>query len=168
MALIVETGAGLPNANGYVLKAEFEAYWAERAITLPDGDEDGAIIRASQWLDNTYRPRFQGYRRNLRLQSMEWPRVGVTDRSGVYVDFTTLPAEIKQAVCEAAIRDLTEPGSLAPDLDRGGQIKGLAAGTARIDYALGAPVQTTFQIIDGILSSLLGDVNPYFSVAVRA
>jgi len=47
---------------------------------------------------------------------------------------------------------MAEPGSLSPDLDRGGAIKTLKAGSVEIDYAESAPVSTTFTAIDGLLS----------------
>jgi hypothetical protein len=168
MTLVLETGVGIANANAYADETTLDTYADDRGITLADGDAEAALVRASQWLDNTYRPRFQGQRVKLRLQGMEWPRYGVADSGGFFVPSDAVPVEIVRATCEAAIRELTEVGSLAPDLDRGGQIKELQAGSVRLVYGANASAQTTFQIIDGILASLLGSPSQYTARAVRA
>jgi len=168
MALIVEDGTGLTNANAYVSIIDFEAYCDLHGLDIGDNDEEPAVIRATQWIDSFYRGQFAGYRKNLRAQSLEWPRYGVIDRAGFYVDPNALPKEIVQATCEAAWRETVAIGTLMPDLDRGGFIKELQAGSARIVYGSNAPVVTTFNVIDGILSALLGPQHSMFSAAVRA
>jgi hypothetical protein len=67
-----------------------------------------------------------------------------------------VPIEIVHATIEAAVRELATPGSLAPDLERGGAIKSLRAGSVGIEYMGNAPAETIFTLIDGILSGLLG------------
>lgn len=165
--MIVETGAGLSNSNSYVSETDLGTYCDDRGITLASGDAEAALVRATQWIDSTYRNRFQGQRVKLRNQNLEWPRVGVADASGFFVPYTEVPIEIVRATCEAAIRELTEAGSLAPDLDRGGNIKELAAGSVRVVYGANATAQTTFQIIEGILAGLLGSPNAFTARAVR-
>jgi hypothetical protein len=167
MALVVEDGTALSNSNSYASEDTLDTYCDDRGIVLADGDAEAALVRASQWIDSTYRFQFSGIRVKLRAQAMEWPRVGVIDGSGFYVAFDQIPTEIVKATCEAAIRELAEPGSLAPDLDRGGAIKAIQAGTARIDYGANAAPQTVFQIIDGILAGLIGASSPYSVRAVR-
>jgi hypothetical protein len=79
-----------------------------------------------------------------------------------------IPQEVVQATCEMAIRELIEPGSMMPDLDRGGQVKELAAGSVRIVYGDNALAQTTFQLVDGIMAGLLGSpVASFVGTAVR-
>ncbi len=149
MALVLEDGTGLANANSYASEATLGTYADDRGLTLASGDAEAALIRASQWLDSTYRSRFQGYRVRERAQALEWPRFSVYDASGFLVDSDSVPVEIVSATCEAAIRELTEAGSLAPDLDRGGQIKELGAGSVRIVYGDNAPTSTTYTAING-------------------
>ncbi len=52
------------------------------------------------------------------------------------------------------MRELAEPGSMAPDQER--RIKTLIAGSVEIDYELGVPQATNFTVIEGILAPLLG------------
>lgn len=168
MAFLVEDGSGVAGANSYATEAVFESYCDDRGITPADGDVEPALVRATQWIDSTYRSRFQGQRVKLREQGLEWPRYGVADSNGFFVPYTAVPVEIIRATCEAAIRELAEAGSLAPDLDRAGNIKELAAGSVRVVYGTNATAQTTFQIIDGILAGLLGAANQFTARAVRA
>jgi hypothetical protein len=171
MTLVVETGAGLSNSNSYVSVDAFETYCDDRAITLASGDEEAALIRATSYLDNTYRTRFTGYRTKRREQALEWPRVGAYvyipnnssdmayaggfDPAYDYIAQDVIPIEIINATCEAAIRELSSPGILAPDLDRGNAVRRLKAGSVEIEYGASATATTTFQAIDLALSGLL-------------
>lgn len=186
MGIVVETGIGLANANSYASENTLGDYADDRAITLASGDAEAALIRASQWIDATYRSRFPGVRTNGSAQGLEWPRKAgsyylgsfvqsgylatVTDIEGIAIATNAIPSALIKATIEAAVRELTSPGSLAPDLDRGGAIKSLKAGSVAIDYATTAPVTTTFTLIDGILAGLLvgGETSLYTGRAVRA
>jgi hypothetical protein len=79
------------------------------------------------------------------------------------------PDRVKMAIVEAAIRELASPGSMQPDRARGGRIKSVGAGSARVEYAENAPAETTFLAIDGLLRGLVtgarGDV---FTFSQRA
>lgn len=156
MALVVEDGTGLAGANSYVSEAEFEAYCDASALTIEAGDEDAALVRATRYIDGEYRLRFPGTRLNGRAQALEWPRKDAVDQFGDDIDDDEVPVEIKNATCEAAVRELADPGSLSPDLERGGKIKELAAGSVDIIYADGAPAETIFSIIDKALSGIVG------------
>jgi len=180
MTLVVETGAGLANSNSYVSAAAFESYCEDRAITLASGDEEAALIRATSYIDNTYRTRFTGYRTKRRDQALEWPRVGAYvyipnnssdmayaggyDPAYDYIAQDVIPIEIINATCEAAIRELAVPGSLTPDLDRGGAVKRLKAGSVEIEYGASASATSTWTAIDNALSGLLRSV----AMGVRA
>lgn len=162
MTLIVEDGSVVEGANSYTSLEVANAYHALRgnaAWTGTDGVKEAALIRATAYIDLRYRGRFPGTRVEGREQSLEWPRTGATDANGIAIADDEIPIEILNAVCEAALRELTEAGSLMPDLERGGEIKSLKAGSIAIEYADGAQVETTFSIIDGILSSLVGVIS---------
>ncbi len=66
------------------------------------------------------------------------------------------PDQVKFAIVEAAWRELAKPGSMQPDMARGGKIKSAGAGPAQVTFADGAPVETTFKAIDGLLAGLVG------------
>lgn len=168
MAFTIEDGTGVADANAYVTETELGTYADDRAVTLASGDAESAIVRATTYIDATYRTRFVGYKTNGRDQGLEWPRTGVLDAQYFPIANDEIPIEIKNATCEAAIRELTTPDSLLADLERGGQIRMLKAGSVEIEYGANATPTTTYRVIDGILSGLLGAASASFvGTAVR-
>lgn len=157
MALIVEDGSGKPDAESYVSVSDFRTYCAKVGYDLTGkGDEEleQALRRGTRGLDGLYGPRFIGAPVSVS-QALEWPRIGAVWRGSELPD-DSVPQKVKDAACEAAWRELSDPGSLAPDLDRGGRIKSMQAGSVELVYADGAPAETTFASIDGFLSGLIG------------
>lgn len=186
MSLIVEIGQGAPNADTYVSAEACAAYAVNRGLGFgSDLSADAALRRATSYVDNTYRLRFPGFRTFRRAQTLEWPRTNayytyttppgpVPVYSVAYAYFpydlvpaNTIPPEIITATCEAAIREYADPGVLQPDLDRGGAVSLLKAGSVEVKYSAGAPAQTVFQIIDAALSGLIGVQSAYSARAVR-
>ena len=168
--------AGSPDRTQYVTAAEATSYHAARGNTAWTGTDDvknAALIRGSAAIDAKYGGKFTGQKTGERSQQLAWPRelwdgTYVTDQDGFDIMPDEIPQEICDATCEAALRELVEPGSMLPDLERGGAITGLKAGSVEIDYATNAPAKTTFSIIDGILSGLLGNVSTGGVVFARA
>lgn len=159
MTIVVEDGTGLPNANSYVSEADADAYATDRGHTdWVDSAEDkeAALIRATAAIDAIYGYKFSGWRVNGRDQALEWPRTGAYDREENVVVDDSVPVEVEHATVEAAIRELASPGSMMPDLERGGDIRRLKAGSVEVEYAATAAATTTRQIIDGILAPLFG------------
>lgn len=195
MAFVVETGAGIANANSYTSEEMLEEYADDRGITPAASDNvEAALIRATTYIDS-YRARFPGYRRFGRAQGLEWPRIGAYypiqssginasyfDQIGIYssqsqyVDYIlpdAIPIEIIRATCEAAFRELTRPNSLMPDnvvdTSGGGALKKISAGGSSKEYAVGVVATRStvpFPIIDDILSALLITTGS-FGVAIR-
>jgi hypothetical protein len=163
MTIVVEDGSAPSGANSYVSEDELDTYADDRATELADGDAEAALIRASAAVDARYRGRYPGYRTNGRAQSMEWPRTAAYDNEWNPIAGNEVPVELKNAVCEIAIRELSSPGSFIPDLERGGQIKMLKAGSVEIEYADNAIATTTFQLVDGILAPILSSAVASFS-----
>jgi hypothetical protein len=160
--LIVEDGTGLSTANAYVSVDDCAAYCTDRGLAFgasPTVTGEQAIIRASTAIDAIYRDRFPGNKRKGRAQAMEWPRSSAFDNSSELIADDEIPIEIIQAVCEAAIRELAEPGSMMPDLERGGGVRRLKAGSVEIEYGANALNQTTFTAIGNLLSGLLAGGN---------
>jgi hypothetical protein len=158
MPLTVEDGTGKADADAYVSLAGCAAYATARglAFTSSDALKEQAIVRATAWLDGRYRQRWQGYRRYGRNQALDWPRLEVVDETArEAIEGNELPAEVVRATCEAAIRELAVPNSLNPDLERGGAVQRLKAGSVEIEYSAGAPAITTYRIIDELLAPLL-------------
>jgi hypothetical protein len=170
MTLVVEDGTGKPDADAYVTVEDCGTYAVARGLTFPTspaGPAEAAIIRATAAIDALYRARFSGQKLNGRTQSLEWPRKCAFDASGSAIDSDEVPFEIVNAVCEAAVRELAAPNSMMPDLERGGQIQMLKAGSVEIQYGANAAAQTTFSIINGLLSGLIGGSGGLFAEAVR-
>jgi hypothetical protein len=86
---------------------------------------------------------------------MEWPRSDAYDNSDELIAADEIPVEIIQATCEAAVRELADPGAMMPDLERGGGVRRLKAGSVEIEYGANAANQTTFSAISALLSGLL-------------
>jgi hypothetical protein len=189
MAIIVETGSGVPGANSYISQATFETYAETHGLSIAgktDDEIESAIIRARSWIDNNYRSRWPGVRTYGSGQTTQWPRKAgsyyygtfvqssylstVTDAEGLPIPINSIPAELIAAAAEAAWRELIKPGSLSPDLPRGGGIKSVRAGSAGVEFFDSAAATTTFQVIDDLLAGLLvsAETSSYTGRAVRA
>lgn len=156
--LVVEDGSIVANANSYIDYDYAENYHTLRgnsAWAAGDSTEKQyAIIRATQAIDSIYKGKWKGNPTEYGTQELEWPRLGVTVGS-TSIDDDIIPAAIKKAVCEAALRELTSPNSMTPDLERGGEIKRVKADTVEVEYSDGANATTTFTAIDGLLADLV-------------
>lgn len=165
MTITVEDGSGIASANAYISVDDCNTYCADRGLTFatsPTSLGEQAIVRATAALDAMYRARFPGYRTDGRSQGLEWPRTAAYDVDWYPINNDEVPIEVKNAVCEMAVRELADPGSMLPDLDRGGQVQSLRAGTVEIVYGSNAVARTTFQLVDGIMARLLGPSNASF------
>jgi hypothetical protein len=158
--MALDTTPGGQNSDSYVTVEEAAEYAASRGLAFPPSPTDAAeqaLRRATAWIDNTYRSRFPGEATDV-WQALEFPRCGAIYRGQPY-DEDTIPPQIKSATIEAAIREMESPGSLSPDLERGGAVKSLKAGSVEIEYADNADLKTTFTAIDGLLSPFLKPVS---------
>lgn len=193
--LIVEDGSGIANSNSYAALATADTYFTDRGnaawFAATNDAKASALIRATAWLDGRYRGRYPGYRTLGRGQGLEWPRVGAytydpdNGRSNAYAGglgyyqssqylfgynylaSNIVPREIVSATAESAVRELAAYGSLAPDLQRGGAIHEVHAGSVGVTYEGGANPNTVFQVVDLILASLLMGGSPYSGRAIR-
>jgi hypothetical protein len=183
MALIVETGVGLANAESYLSVEDANAYHAARgnAAWTAEGDNnpEAALRRATAYLDGRYRNRWRGWRTHGRAQALEWPRQYVyaygpndDDIYGYARDFAygapysdtaiasnEIPRELKDAVAEAALREIIEPGILTPDITLTGRVKSETVGPISTTYADvpygSAASRPIITMIDDLLANLL-------------
>jgi len=112
MALIVEDGTGLDNADSYVSRADADTYVTNHGnesewTSASDDDKDRALRIATAWLDGRYAGRWKGWRLRGNLQALDWPRDNVIDNEGYYLSYDELPAEIVIATIVAAVTHLT-------------------------------------------------------------
>ncbi len=180
--LIVETGAGVANANVYDTMVNISAYhesmgneaWAD-AESSPDNERESAFIRGTAYIEGKYGMRLNGKRKNGRNQSLWLPQIGLTDYAGESIAEDEIPIEWKRATYVAALRELTAPGSLAPDYDGLGRVKSETLGPLSVTYMdvqKGvSDSQPVIEEIDRILQTLIGyartDRGLYFGEVTR-
>lgn len=116
---------GAADANSYATALEAQAHWDatgfdHSGFAVPA--IEAALIRATAWMDGTYRARFSGQRENGRAQSLEWPRSNATDRNGEEIESGAIPREVVSATAEAAQRELAGV-ALSPDVTPGQAVK---------------------------------------------
>jgi hypothetical protein len=159
VTLTVEDGTGFTTANAFVSLADCDQYHLDRGNTSwigTDEDKEAAIIRATSYLSRT--PHWSGYRVKGRDQALAWPRYDVMDGQwSVAPD--SVPVEVIHATCEVALRELTTPGTLNPDVTRTQIVKKEKIGPIETEYTTGStravdsrPVLT---IVDDLIRGLI-------------
>lgn len=136
MALVPETGAGLPNADALVDLAFADSYlesvgrqeWAAGSVS----DREAAIRRASGWASDFFL--WKGRRTHGREQALAWPRTGVTDREGLSVPSDEVPIEVRRSVSLAALAELLDPGFLSPEIVPGEQAASVRVGPIAVSF----------------------------------
>ncbi len=161
MGLIVEDGTGQAGAESYGSVAEADAYHTPRGNestwTDLDLDEKEQHLRnATSFLVRAFRSRWAGSR-VYSTQRLDWPRAGVTV-DGFSVPSTIVPADVKEACFELALRGVDGP--LLPDLDTGSnQVKKEKVGPLETEYfQANVDAQERFPAVNAILA-------PYFGTA---
>lgn len=137
MALVVEDGTGLTNANAYVDVDTVDAYHVLRCNKGWSGSteaKDAAIVRATEWIDRTFD--FMGEIKNagdsassLDIQALAWPRNQVFHEEGYLVDPDSLPIQVVNAAAEVALVALT--GVLDPSV-RGPLVRSMTERVGRV------------------------------------
>lgn len=137
--LVVEDGTGKPDADAYASRQAVLDYWAARDDTAfsaaTAAKADGAIRRATQFLDAQWSDRFKGARAG-EAQAREWPRTGVTTSEGWLVD--GVPKCIIEATAELSKMALAGPlagSGAASSAPSQSAITSLEAGPVKISYA---------------------------------
>lgn len=161
MAVIVESGQGLPDADSYVSADDCLAYAGRLGLVFLD-DEAGmsALRRATTWLDGTYRDRWPGIPAHGREQSLQWPRKQAADVYGSRIEATEVPREVIDACCQAAIREFGQPGILSPDVTPGRIMSSASvSGAVSVEWKAGGGIdgqRPVVTVIDDILAPLIG------------
>lgn len=101
MALVIETGSGVPGANSYASVAEARAYATARGLSLPADDTavERALVLACDKLE-TY-----AYKGDKADESnpLEWPRQNVYVGAATEpLDNDAIPDRLKTAQCQLA------------------------------------------------------------------
>lgn len=160
MSLTVEDGTGLADAESFLSVADAQAYWTAHGHSYAgktDTEIEQALRRATQYITGRYRGRWPGTALNGRDQALPWPREDATDIDGEEIASDELPQELLDALAEAAIRELNDPGSLTPDSTETDRVKREKVGPLEVEYAGGttADVRPTVTLIDELLAPIL-------------
>lgn len=138
MALIVEDGSVVANAESYVSVATADLYWSARNNSTwsaaSEAQKEAALREATQFLDGSYR--WSGTLVNS-AQALAWPRVLTLDKAGRTVSSSSVPNAVKSALCELALEALS--GRLMASLERGGMVQSESLGPLAVTYFPGAP-----------------------------
>ena len=106
MAFVVETGAGLSNANSYASVSAADSYVADRGIAgwtaLSSTIKQQSLVNATDYLEATYRGAWKGNRVS-ETQSLSWPRYNVIV-DGFNFPANVVPTQVINACIEMAIR----------------------------------------------------------------
>lgn len=165
MALIVETGAGLANAESYASVVEADTRLAAFGFTawagLATSAKETALRLATDFMVNSYRTRWKGFRTNS-AQALDWPRYEVERVDALasgyggasYYDSASVPAEIKAACIDLAYKT-TQGVELAPDIDQAQ--KRVKVGPIEVEYDTTGNQTTVFRAIESKL-------RPFFNI----
>ena len=123
MAIVIENGTGLANAEGYISVADSDTYhtnFGNDDWTGTDGEKEIGIRQATQYLDQKYVLRWKGISLTS-TQALDWPRGGVITADGYTLSSSALPLDLVHACAELAVFALTE--DLVPAITSPGTVK---------------------------------------------
>ena len=156
MALIVEDGSGLANADSYISVADADTYHLNlgRESSWVDKDDEFkefSLRRATNYMVQFYRLSWKG-NRVLATQKLDWPRQGVVVDSFEIAD-DDLPVDIANACAELAFKTIgTTPSGvdLAPDLKP--KKKRVKVGPIETEFFESATQSVVYRAIGGMLA----------------
>lgn len=146
MTLIVETGAIIANANTYISVADFEAFAVARGITIV-GDSEQLLIQAMDYIESLI---YQGFKLT-QTQPLQWPRSNVW-LDGYYVNVNTIPKQLKDGECFAALAIDAGTDALQPIQQ---QVVRERVGEIEVEYSAGSVNIVTDVKTNNALSKLL-------------
>ena len=102
MALVVETGTGLPNADSYITLADARVYAANYGLTLPSDDTEAEIaLRQGCAYIELQEGRYSGTRVSTS-QALAWPRTDAANSFGSQYPDNVVPIQLGRAQVAAA------------------------------------------------------------------
>ena len=109
MALIVETGLIVANANSYISLSDAATYhtlYGNLDWVATDADLEQALINACMSMELLYGPRYLSEKVYYSTQSLLFPRMYFYDNNFTLVPLNTIPPKLKQAQAELALMSL--------------------------------------------------------------
>ena len=156
MAIIVEDGTVIANANSYVSVAFIDTFCANLGLSsweaADDDDKDTALLRAMAYIEGMS---FKGYKTEDD-QTLKWPREAATDEDGYAIDTDAIPTCLKNASARAAYEELASPGILQGNLTRDDFTTSERVDVISITYEQGKN-EIVFRAIDTYLSGIVVD-----------
>ena len=154
MSLICEDGSGKSDSESYISVADASSYHTARGNTAwaalaTDALREAALRRATDYMRQAYRSRWQGYKVN-EDQALDWPRYDV-EVEGYAVDSDIVPTEIKNACAELALK--ASAAELNPDLTQG--VLSEQVGSIAVTYDKSSPQNVRYKAVDAILAPYL-------------
>lgn len=161
MALVIEDGSIVTDANSYVTIDEARAYATARGKTLPvvDADLTALLISAMDYLE-AQRARYQGSKVSA-TQELQFPREGV-QIDGIDLEATAIPSILKQAQIRLAI-EAAAGVDLMPTRT-GAFVKKEEVGPIVTEYSekVGVSVEPEITAVEALLAPLFGAVSVGF------
>ena len=152
MALVIEDGTGYITAQSYVTSVEVITY-ANLYGQTPPVSTEVSIMQAMRYLEGAYYDRWVGYKKT-EDQALSWPRTYAVKRDGWSISESTIPKELKNAVCALAIKHgLGE--DLLPDMTNANRVKQEMIGPIMVKYADNALAYTVYKDVEFILTSII-------------
>lgn len=156
MALVVEDGSLVDNANTYASLSYVDAFCDELGLvewaSCSTDERNAAILRGMAYIESFS---FKGVKCDA-YQSLKWPRSGASDEDGYAIDEDMIPPNLLKAVARAAYEEAVSPGTLQST--RTGGVKREKVDVIEIEYfADSGESEKIFDAINGYLRGLLED-----------
>lgn len=164
MALIVEDGTGLADAESYISVADCDSIlvsWGRSTTeweALTEAQKEGQLRNSTMYIDSTYAHKFSGEVLNS-VQALAWPRQDAYKKNGQSIPSDEVPGEVKNACAFVAVESVTN--GVYFDEDNGARIAsesvGLGSGalTESKTYQGGKDSSYTSKSADLVLNPLL-------------
>lgn len=144
MAIIVEDGTGLTNADALILVAFFQAYCDARGLdysAYSNTQQEQAIVRSSDYM--TFGFTWRGFKLKERghadgEQALAWPRQYVWDRNGYNIEDNIVPVEVQKATAELTFYELANPSAMRTAYTPHSRVKREQVGPLLTEYDLGS------------------------------
>lgn len=164
MALTIEDGSIVADANSYVTATEAKAYADARGLSLPtaDADVEKLLIQAMDYLE-AKRAEYQGDKTDPSNQELQWPRTGVKIDCNDLAS-NVIPKELKQAQIVLAI-EKNSGTDLQPTRSEG-FVKKEVVGPIETEYSekIGVSVEPTITAVDALLTPLFNACGQRFTL----
>lgn len=153
MALIIEDGTIVANANSYITVDQYVT-WADARFgcdrstaKTSDADVEALILRAMDYFESQS---FKGLKATI-TQDLQWPRSDVVI-DNYYVDAATIPKEVKNSIYELAYAEEVGNSELST-IDR--KVSREKVASIEVEYADSSSSTTINRAIPNAMKKLL-------------